>query len=174
MDPKERQLQQNDGELIAGHGSIYRLKRPGRRHLGPRDPLVARTSNGDDTPAELVTVREVIGRLESYEPVRSLTAGTSLPTEGDRSVSSGVLHAELARLDESSTVLNRGLREAVLVAVKTRGMTLSEIAKRCGRFKRDARGTMSGETSGLVVVSGCRPRAGRTPPRPGYRARYSR
>ena len=70
------------------------------------------------------------------------------------------LLAEVQRVDSSPIVLNRGLREAVLRAVE-RGHSLSAIAIRCGRVKRDRRGNVSGETSwlgrrlGLLPEGGC-------------------
>jgi hypothetical protein len=66
-----------------------------------------------------------------------------------REISTVSLRAELARLLASPIVLNRGVREAVLAAVARGDSSLSEIAIRCGRIKRDRRGNESGETSWL-------------------------
>ncbi len=98
--------------------------------------------------------------------MRSLTADILATHRGYRSVSTGVLRAELDRLYESSTVLNRGLREAVLSAVNGSGLSMSEIAKRCRRFKRDTRGTMSGDTSWLSRRVGLLPEGGKAAPTP--------
>ena len=76
------------------------------------------------------------------------------------------LRAELNRVDASPIVLNRGLRDAVLAAVKERGLTMERIAIRCGRVKRDARGAESGETSWLARRIGMLPEAGKTAPTP--------
>ncbi len=73
---------------------------------------------------------------------------------------------ELERLDESSTLLNRGLREAVQRKVARGEMSYSEIAMRCGRVKRDGRGNVSGETSWLARRIGLKPEGGETEPTP--------
>jgi len=66
----------------------------------------------------------------------------------------------------SPIVLNRGLREAVLAAVKGGGLSMSEIAMRCGRSKRDANGSESGETSWLARRIGILPEGGQQTPTP--------
>ncbi len=70
------------------------------------------------------------------------------------------LRDEFERLCTSPIVLNRGLREAVLDAVERRGMTMSEIALRCGIVKRDRHGNPSGETSWLARRVGLMPEGG--------------
>ena len=65
-------------------------------------------------------------------------------------VSIALLRAELVRTQESPIVLNRALRAAVVDAVERRGQSMSEIAMRCGRIKRDSAGNASGETSWLA------------------------
>jgi hypothetical protein len=77
-----------------------------------------------------------------------------------------VLRAELARVRESPIVLNRGLREVVLAAIDREALSLSEIAMRCGRVKRDAGGNLSGETSWLARRLGMMPEGGRDRPTP--------
>jgi hypothetical protein len=72
---------------------------------------------------------------------------------------------ELERLLRSSVVLNRRLREAVVRQVLA-GESMSEIAIRCGRFKRDRRGRRSGETSWLARRIGHMPEGGQTRPTP--------
>jgi hypothetical protein len=108
-----------------------------------------------------ISTRDAIASLERYEPVRALTADAVAFHErvGDASVT--VLRAELRRVQESPIVLNRGLREAVLDAVERRGQSMSEIAMRCGRIKRDAAGNESGETSWLARRLGLLPEGGR-------------
>ncbi len=66
----------------------------------------------------------------------------------------------------SHVVLNRGLRESVLAAVEERGLTMSEIAIRCGRFKRDANGAERGETSWLGRRIGILCESGKSAPTP--------
>jgi hypothetical protein len=97
-----------------------------------------------------VSLREVVGSLESYEPVRTLSARALLGRCGEHSVSITTLRSELQRLNTSRTVLNRGLRETVLSQVRRGIVSMSEVALRCERVKRDPRGTVSGETSWLA------------------------
>jgi hypothetical protein len=108
-----------------------------------------------------VSLREAIASLERYEPVRSLTASALGFHEHADDVSVTVLRAELRRVQESPIVLNRGVRKAVLDAVERRGQSMSEIAMRCGRVKRDAAGNESGETSWLARRLGLLPEGGR-------------
>jgi hypothetical protein len=54
----------------------------------------------------------------------------------------------------------------VLAAVEERGVSMSEIAIRCGRVKRDANGTASGETSWLARRIGMLPEGGKSAPTP--------
>lgn len=115
---------------------------------------------------ELFRVRDVIGALEHYQPVRTLTARALARHEGNPAVSTSTLRAELERIDSSHIVLNRGLREAVLAAVDQQGLSMSEITLRCGRVKRDARGNRSGNTSWLARRIGLLPEGGRERPTP--------
>jgi hypothetical protein len=114
---------------------------------------------------EVLTVRDVIGALESYEPARALTVVALAPERVARGVSSVRLRSELDRLDASRLVLNRLLRETVLLAV-AEGVTFSQIALRCGRTKRDQRGVLSGETSWLSRRIGLMAEAGAQAPTP--------
>ncbi len=107
-------------------------------------------SIGADLPHEPVSVRDVVGAIESYEPVRRLTAAAIQRHRRGRRMSVATLCLELHRLNASPTVLNRGLREAALRAVETSDLSMSEIALRCGRVKRDRRGFFSGETTWLA------------------------
>jgi hypothetical protein len=145
------------------HGHLYALD----RHRGalsiPELRWVRRTSTGIGEP---VSVREVIGALESYEPARALTQHALLAHRGDPSLSISTLQAELERVHASRIVLNRGLREAVLATIANQGLSMSEIAIRCGRIKRDARGRESGETSWLARRLGLLPEGGAQCPTP--------
>ncbi len=107
-----------------------------------------------------VSLREVIGAVESYEPACALTRMAVDRYREDKSVWVGVLSSELVRLRESPIVLNRKLRESVLCAIDARGLSMSEIALRCGRVKRDAKGNTSGETSWLARRLGLLPDSG--------------
>ncbi|HEY2283572.1 MAG TPA: hypothetical protein VGH60_08490 [Solirubrobacteraceae bacterium] len=113
-----------------------------------------------------VCLREAIGALESYEPMCELTRRALARYREDANVSTTVLRSELERIRESPIVLNRKLRQTVLAATEHHDLSLSEIAIRCGRVKRDAKGTTSGETSWLARRVGILPESGssrRTP-----------
>lgn len=103
-----------------------------------------------DASPRPVSVRDVVAALESYEPVRTLTAAAIHRHRDDQTMSVATLNVELERLNCSRIVLNRGLREAVLAAVAASDLSMSEIAFRCGRLKRDRRGALSGETTWLA------------------------
>jgi hypothetical protein len=113
-----------------------------------------------------VSVREVIASLESYEPICDLTRGAVARHGDDPEVSVTVLRAELERVLESPIVLNRGVREAVLGRVSRGELSMSQIATRCGRVKRDNRGNESGETSWLARRLGILPEGGHDAPTP--------
>ena len=110
-----------------------------------------------------LSARDVVGALEAYEPVCTLTRAAVARFRRDRSVSVATLSVELRRIESSPIVLNRRLREAVLDAVSEHGVSFSAIAMACGRIKHDRRGNGSGETSWLAR------RVGRLPSTPGAR-----
>lgn len=97
-----------------------------------------------------VSAREVVAALEDYEPVLAVTRSAVSALRRDRDISIATLALELRRVEASPIVLNRRLREAVLDAVRQRGVSFSAIAIACGRMKRDPRGNGSGETSWLA------------------------
>jgi hypothetical protein len=113
-----------------------------------------------------VRLRTVIGAIESYEPVCELTLRALARYREDAEVSVAVLGSELERMRESPIVLNRKLRQAVLAAIEHHGLSMSEIAIRCGRVKRDAKGNTSGETSWLARRVGIFAESGATRPTP--------
>jgi hypothetical protein len=115
---------------------------------------------------EVVSVRDAVGRLESYEPVCRLSRLALARHAGSTLVSTTTLRLELGRVQESPTVLNRRLREAVVASVAQGRLSMSEIAIRCGRVKRDGRGNESGETSWLARRLGLLPEGGQTRPTP--------
>jgi hypothetical protein len=119
-----------------------------------------RRRGGPEEDARPEGVRDVVACLESYEPVRSITAAAIERHGDDPELSVAALRAELRRIDASRIVLNRGLRRAVLNAIRCQGMSLSEIAFRCGRVKRDGKGKSSGETSWLSRRVGISPEGG--------------
>jgi hypothetical protein len=120
------------------------------------------------TPAggarEVLSLREAIASLERYEPLCEMTRRSLARHREDQCVSVTVLRAELGRVLESPIVLNRALREAVLERVRRDQTSMSEIAVRCGRCKRDARGNVSGETSWLARRIGILPEGGQREP----------
>jgi hypothetical protein len=114
---------------------------------------------------EAVSLREAIGTVQSYEPLCTLTRSALARAERDPSrISTSILRAELTRVLESPIVLNRALREVVLDRVANGGVSMSEIAIRCGRVKRDARGRVTGETSWLSRRIGLLPEGGQAEP----------
>ena len=141
-------------ERLQGHMSIPQLR--WCRH----EPA------GASLRAEPVCLRDVVARLESYEPVCALTRLALVRHREDLELSTAVLGAELARVQGSAIVLNRGLREAVLRAVAGEQLSMSEIATRCGRVKYDRRGNRSGETSWLARRLGLLPEGGQDRPTP--------
>jgi hypothetical protein len=115
---------------------------------------------------EPLSLREAIAALESYEPLLALSVSALGSWGADGNVSTTVLRAELARVQESPIVLNRPLREVVLAVIARQELSMSEIALRCGRIKRDRRGNESGETSWLARRLGLLPEGGRSTPTP--------
>jgi hypothetical protein len=144
--------------LLDRHGYRYALSAgPSRELRWQREPPAP------DRGARRLSARAVVGALEDYEPVCAMTRDAVVRLRDDRGVSVSVLAIELRRIETSPIVLNRKLREAVLDAVRRRGVSLSTIAMACGRVKRDHRGNGSGETSWLAR------RVGLLPSEPGGR-----
>jgi hypothetical protein len=152
--------------LADRQGCSYRLARAGSRLSIPELRWLRLPAGGIAGEPQPVSVREVIACLESYEPVRARTARALARHRADLGVSVAVLRAELERMNASRIVLNRGLRDAVLHAVRTQGLSMSQIALRCGRVKYDARGNASGETSWLARRVGISPEGGECEPTP--------
>lgn len=148
-----------------GH-AVYRLE-PARAGITALELRWRRHSRRVDSVAPVtVSLREAIGALESYEPACSLTRSALARYREDANVSTAVLRGELERLDESPIVLNRKLRQAVLAMMERHDLSLSEIAIRCGRVKRDSKGNASGETSWLARRVGILPESGASRPTP--------
>ena len=152
--------------LLDARGRAYRLApRPdpyGRTELR----WTATDASGETT--RTVGLREVVGALEAYQPACALTE-QALRHPPDPLVSTLTLAGQLERLRRSPTVLNRPLREAVRRAVAD-GLSLSEIAARCGRAKSRATGARVGDTSWLSRRIGLLPEAGQTEPSPWIHA----
>lgn len=154
------------GEVRDAEGSAYRL---GAVPAGMSIPALrwCRTRPGAAaTIAQPVSLRETIARLQSYEPMRTYTARALSYHRQDDTISIAILRAEMVRVGESPIVLNRRLREAVLARLKTDAMSMSEMALRCGRIKRDGKGNESGETSWLARRLGLLAESGQSAPTP--------
>ena len=108
-----------------------------------------------------VSVRGAIAGLEAYEPIRTLTRRAVARDALRGEISVAALRLELERVARSPIVLNRKLRDTVLRLVAEQGLSMSEIAIRCGRVKRDTGGNISGETSWLGRRLGLLPEGGR-------------
>lgn len=121
---------------------------------------------GAREPFEPLSLRDVVARLHEYEPARTLTLTALASLRDDRRVSTHRLEGELKRVASSPIVLNRRLREVVTQRLASGDLTMSEIAIRCGRTKRDSRGNVSGETSWLARRIGQLPEGGETEPTP--------
>jgi hypothetical protein len=150
-------------ELRDANGTVYRIQEVA---LDGRFPELRWTRSILPERSETVRLRKVVARFEDYEPARGITAKALATHRSDRTVSTSCLTAELTRLAESPIVLNRRLREAVQSRLACGGLTMSEIAIRCGRCKCDRRGNVSGETSWLTRRIGLAPEAGRDQPTP--------
>jgi hypothetical protein len=139
-------------EAVSGALSIPELR--WRRHPPARESGRARS----------LSVRQAVEAVGAYGPIRAATQA-ALSRHGRRTdISSVTLRLELERVLRSPIVLNCKLRRAVLAATATRGVSLSEIATRCGRVKRDRAGNISGETSWLARRVGILPEGGRERP----------
>jgi hypothetical protein len=150
--------------LLDSSGNVYRLALSAGSLSIPelrwcRTPV-------DGAAPEPVSVRGVIGALESYEPALSLTRAAVRRHADDARLSVAVLRLEYERATTSPIVLNRGLRDAVQRQIATGHVTMSEIAIRCGRVRHGERGSVSGETSWLARRVGLVAEAGRAAPTP--------
>jgi hypothetical protein len=162
----EAQAPQSAIAFTDKHGRTYRLEHYSDGISTPELRWCRRSPAAEVQAPEPVSMREAIAGLESYEPVRTLTHRELALHSDDPAVSIAVLRAERLRMDVSQIVLNRGLRRATLAAAAAQGLSMSEIAVRCGRVKRDVRGRESGETSWLARRLGLAPEGGESTPTP--------
>jgi hypothetical protein len=153
-------------ELIDRHGRGHRVEILAGERCCRQVCWCRHPPDAERAGLQVVSVRDVIASMESYEPVRSLTVEAIASYRGNRQVSVTRLELELERVDSSPLVLNRGLRETALRVIERQGLSMSEIAMRCGRIKRDSRGCASGETSWLARRLGILPAAGESAPTP--------
>ncbi len=152
--------------LLDGEGSCFRIRELASGRSVPELRWARSRLHDEQEPPEPVTLRDVVAWLEDYEPARALTIEALAAYREDPSCSTCTLDDELQRLEGSTLVLNRGLREVVQAAVKHRGLSMSEIALRRGRTKRDRAGRVSGETSWLARRIGQAPEGGEQHPSP--------
>jgi hypothetical protein len=164
VDPAPERAATAKSPPIDGRGWRYRIERLDAGMSIPELRWCRRGAASSGEQAEPISVREVVAALESYEPIRTLTASAIARHHDDDTLSVAALRAELTRVNASPIVLNRALREAVLVAVERDALSMSEIAMRCARIKRDAAGNKSGETSWLARRIGLLPEGGRDTP----------
>ena len=157
--------QSSEAEPVDSRGNAYRLRLV---WTGMSIPELrwCRQTPPPSCEQQTVSTREVVASFESYEPVRGLTVNALAAARCQRELSTAVLRAELTRIQLSPIVLNRRLREATLERMGREGLSLSEIATRCGRVKRDAAGKESGETSWLARRLGLLPEGGKDAPTP--------
>jgi hypothetical protein len=165
--PDSASQESRPAPLQDAEGRVYRI-----RVLAAEDGSVSqlrwtRSHNaGREDSFETLTLREVIARFEDYEPARTITADTLAAYRDDDRVSSCRLRVELERMAASSLVLNRGLREVVQRKIARGEFTMSQIAMRCGRIRRDCRNNLVGETSWLARRIGQLPDSGSEEPTP--------
>lgn len=152
----------SEARVVDCEGNTYRLGMPASEHSTVQLRWCRRSADANDGEWEQVGLRDVVAALESYEPMRTLTERAIAYQHDEPGVLVTRLCTELERLRTSPIVLNRALREAVLDAIDRRGMSMSEIALRCGIVKRDRRGKPSGETSWLARRVGIMPEGGET------------
>lgn len=151
-----------EGPLLDADGALYCIREV---NVGGRAELRWTSSRpGEDEQFEVLTLRDVVGHLRAYEPARGLTISALNAHLEDAPVSARPLREEVERLACSCIVLNGRLREVVLQRVARGDLSMSEIAMRCGRIKRDRRGNVSGETSWLARRIGEKPEGGEDQP----------
>jgi len=155
-----------DTQLVDPDGHVYRIREISEDGSFPELRWTRSSGNPGQEEPVAVTLREVVARLENYEPTRTITSAALAVHHDDRCLSTCRLRAELERMTTSAIVLNRGLREAVQRKVARGEASMSQIAMRCGRFKQDKRGNQSGETSWLARRIGQLRESGQNGPTP--------
>ncbi len=164
--PTAEQPSASQASLLDADGHSYRIREVSTGDAFPALRWSRSRHPGCDEDFDVLTLRDVIARLEDYEPARTLTAEALTSHREDPHVSTSPLQCELDRVTTSPIVLNRGLREVVQRKVARGELSMSEIALRCGRVKRDRRGNLSGETSWLARRIGQLPEGGEEQPTP--------
>jgi hypothetical protein len=152
--------------LLDRNGVAYRICEATADGSFPELRWTRSGDTGQDERLNAVTLRDVVARLQDYEPARTITASVLAMYSDDPRVSTCRLQAELERLTNSTIVLNRGLREAVQRKVARGEMSMSQIAMNCGRTQQDSHGNPSGATSWLARRIGQLPEGSETEPSP--------
>lgn len=162
-EPLAREAAEIDpSQVICAGQTHYRIaklvRNPGER---PRRELRWTRCTPDGRPTSVVTLREVIGALEDYEPASLMTlAVITRCRSATKPIATGALAHELRHVEASPIVLNRRVREAALSFVGSGLTTWSDIARRCGRRRPDG----SGETSWVKRRLGVMPDGGQDHP----------
>lgn len=149
----------DDDDLVDGDGAIYSIDAFSEEGVTAQLRWCRRRPSCGSA-SERVALRHVIAVFENYEPMRSLTERAIARHRDDPDLLVTRLRNEYERLCDSPVVLNRGLREAALYAIDRHGLSLGEIAFRCGMVKRDRHGRVSGETSWVARRIGLMPEGG--------------
>jgi hypothetical protein len=149
--------------LTDSAGRQYRLRIVASQD-SPAELCWTRSTQQNDDRFDVLKLRDVMAAIADYEPARTMTAAALSAHRDDQPVSTRRLAGEFERITCSPIVLNRALREAVEQKVLSSELTMSEIAVRCGRTKRDRRGNLSGETSWLARRIGALPEGGEAEP----------
>ncbi len=150
--------------LKDAEGHVYRIRELPTFETMPELRWTRSREPGREFGFDPVSFRDVVAAVEAYEPVRTITTQALARHSGN--LSTRRLREEYERLLGSPIVLNRGLREAVQRELRLGVLSMSEIALRCGRVKRDTRGNVSGETSWLARRIGQMPEGGEQKPGP--------
>lgn len=145
-------------EVLDEEGVRYGIRELDGGDRAARELRWARRSAGGVWHA--LTLRETIAHFEAYEPFMAMTAAAVAANKDDPAVGVATLHCELRRQRQSPIVLNRGIRAAVLRAVSEQGLSLSEIAARCGRRHSGCDDFSSGDTTWLQRRVGVKKEAG--------------
>jgi hypothetical protein len=152
---------ERQAQVLGGDGTVYRLRPVSGGRETAQLRWCRRAAEGGGW--ERVSLREVAAATESYEACGLSESALKRRREG---VLTTRLRWELERLSHSPIVLNRGLRKAVLHAMRRHGTSMSDIARRCGAVKRNRHGLLSGETSWVARRIGVMPDGGSEHPTP--------
>src|SRR5271165_4572282 len=111
--PTAEQPSASQASLLDAEGHSHRIREVATGDALPALRWTRSRHPGCDQDFDVLTLRDVIARLEDYEPARTLTGeALALHRENPR-VSTCQLQCEFDRVTASPIVLNRGLREVV-------------------------------------------------------------